>query len=479
MRLELQGFAPDLDPATPGVLTDCDAIVPATEGLAAANSLVSSGYPALAAAPLSAFVAEQLDGTKRTFAATAAAIYEASAGAWVDRSRVGGYTGSNRTRFTVFGNAVLSANRSEAIQASIGGAFADIATAPSAGILVSASGFVMALNINGMTLGDVPDGWGCSGIRDHTVWTPSVTTQCAAGRLIDAPGPITAGAELGGDVIAYKGRAMFVGRYVGGALVWQWTRIPGDIGCSGQESLVKVDTVHYFVGPDDFYSFDGTVPRSIGAPIREWFFHDLSQADRDKVIGVSDEARQLIYWHYPSANSGGVLDSCVVYNHRTGKWGRWRITIQCPLQYSSGQITFDGLGALYSTYDTLPSIAYDSPFWLSDDTLPGVFQGNSLYSLTGTPGASWFVTGDYGDLTDYSFLDRVTPRYRVSPTTATATNYHRESLDATLVQDATIGIERRRFDFRRAARWHRIRVDQTGPAVINGLDLSINAESRE
>lgn len=30
MRVELIGFAPDLDTATPGVLTDCDAIVPST-----------------------------------------------------------------------------------------------------------------------------------------------------------------------------------------------------------------------------------------------------------------------------------------------------------------------------------------------------------------------------------------------------------------------------------------------------------------
>jgi len=30
MRIELLGFAPDLDPATPGVITDCDLIVPST-----------------------------------------------------------------------------------------------------------------------------------------------------------------------------------------------------------------------------------------------------------------------------------------------------------------------------------------------------------------------------------------------------------------------------------------------------------------
>lgn len=130
----------------------------------------------------------------------------------------------------------------------------------------------MALNINGMGLGDAPDGWGCSGIRDQTIWTPSVSTQCAAGRLLDSPGAIRAGAALGSDVVAYKNTSMYVGRYVGPPIIWAWQRVPGDIGCSGAESVVVVGTQHFFIGPSDFYVFDGTVPRPIGAPVREWFF---------------------------------------------------------------------------------------------------------------------------------------------------------------------------------------------------------------
>jgi hypothetical protein len=76
----------------------------------------------------------------------------------------------------------------------------------------------------------------------------------------------------------------------------------------------------------------------------------------------------------------------------------------------------------------MPEIAYDSPFWLSDQTLPGVFIGSVLYSLTGTPGASWLKTGDFGDMTDYAYLSRVTPRYRIEPTAASATNFYRFSL---------------------------------------------------
>jgi len=115
MRVELTGFAPDTDPVTPGVVTDCDAIIPTTYGLSAANSAVNSGYPALATTPNSAYVAELLDGSKRTLVASTTKIYEAVAGAWVDRSRAGDYTGTNRTRFCVFCNNVLSSNRTQII----------------------------------------------------------------------------------------------------------------------------------------------------------------------------------------------------------------------------------------------------------------------------------------------------------------------------------------------------------------------------
>jgi hypothetical protein len=480
MRLELNGFAPDVDPATPGVLTDCDAIIPSMKGLTSANSPVDAGLPALSESPTSAYVAELLDGTKRTFAATASTIQEAGSTSWTDRSRVGGYSGSNRMRFCTFGNVVLATNRTEGIQqAEEGAGFEDIADAPLASILVPASGFVVALNINGMTLGDVPDGWGCSAIRNQEDWTPAASTQCVAGRLLDSPGPILAGAALGDDVIAYKATSMYVGRYVGPPLVWSWARVPGEVGCVGAEALVVVGTTHYFVGPDDFYSFDGTVPRPIGSPLREWFFDNLLSSSRGDIVATVDRARSLVYWYFPSSTGGGALDLCITYNYKTDQWGKWAVTIQAAVQYSSGQITYDDLGTDYSTYDDLPNISFDSPFWLADQTIPGVFIGDSLYSLTGEPGTSTLVTGDFGDLSAFGFLSRVTPRFTRKPPTSTATNYYRNEIGDAPITDSAIELSRGRFDFRRAARWHRLRLTQTGAMTINGIDVALAADSDE
>jgi hypothetical protein len=504
VRLELAGFAPDLDPETPGILTDCANIIPtAQKTLSAANSLVlaipgelyylttealeelltedgdfliDEGFPALTADPTGAFVGKLLDGSKRVIVGTSSELLEVTDAGYTDRSAVGGYTGTNRWDFAVFGNNILATNKSEAIQQAAPSAdFAAIATAPKAAIMDIASGFVMALDYDNGT--DTPDGWFCSGLFDQTIWTPSVATQCANGRLVDTPGRFTAGKALGSDFVAYKAESMYLGRYVGPPVIWSWQRVPGQIGCVGKNAVIVAENRHYFIGASDFYVYDGSVPVPIGEPVREWFFGRLNTANRSLIWGVADEARGLIYWYYPTETD--ALEDCIVYNYRTNRWGRFVQAIQAPLAYSSGQITYDGLGDVFATYETLPDISYDSPFWLADTTVPAVFVDRVLYQLTGTPTTSYYVTGDFGDLTNYQMLRRVTPRYRLAASIASGTNFYRDSLGVERTQDVTQAQSRRRFDFRRASRWHSFRADHEGAMVINGLDIELIGNSKE
>lgn len=480
MRLEAAGFAPDLDITTPGILTNVSNLVPTLKGMAAANTPVDTALPVLTGVE-SAFVAELLDGTKRFFAATPTRIWEASGATWTDRSRAGLYSGTTRQRFATFGNIVLAANRTQVIgQALQGGNFTDIAGSPLARILVPAAGFVMALNINGMTLGDAPDGWGCCAIRNQADWTPNVANQCVAGRLLDSPGAIRAGAALGDMVVAYKATSMYMGRYVGPPLVWQWQRVPGDVGCGSAEALVTVGTQHFFIGPNDFYMFDGTVPKPIGSPIREWFFANLSNANRDKIVGTADLARGLVYWFFPRIGLEGFLDTALIYNVHTGQWGLAEYpAAAAPVLYSSGQVTYNDLGTLYATYDALPDIPYDSPFWIADQSVPGLFQFGKLKSLTGTPGFSSWQTGVVGDLTRYTHFSRITPRYTSGQPALSATANHFNLLGDPPAFTGNATFSRGRFDFRKSAHWHRVDVTQNGPGVLAGFDIDLQEDSGE
>lgn len=480
MLVPLNNFAPDLDPTTPGIMVDCSNLVPTMKGYRAAATPVPL-MPALASACRGLTVARKLDGTWRVFGGTGAALYEAVSGAWVDRSRAGGYSNpaEARWRFCQFGNVTMATNRADAMQQSLSTTFADVSGAPKASIIETVNGFVMAFDVvdtAGTGFGDQPDGWWCSALRDQTNWTPAIATQSANGRLLDTPGAIRAGRRLGADIVAYKERSMYLGRYVGPPIIWAWTLIPGEIGAFSQESVVDIGTAHVFLGPDDFYLFDGTRPAPIGSSLREWFFARLDPAYQYKVQSLHDRKNAVVYWYYPTLGSSGALTEWVCYHYKANKWGRGTLTIEAASEYLNGAITYDTLGNLYATYNDLPAIAYDSPYWTSSAVLQSVVSATHvLQSLNGAASSSSLTTGELGDDESYTTLTKVRPRYLAAPTAATMTHKTHDSLADALSNVESSTLNGGKFDALWSSRWHRIQIDSTGDMEITAM----NAEFTE
>ncbi|TXH46562.1 MAG: hypothetical protein E6Q97_29290 [Desulfurellales bacterium] len=468
------GFAPDIVPTADGVLPACMNIVPTLKGLKGIPSAIDTALPALASECRGIVLARKLDGSTRAIAGTQTKLYDGTSGtSWTDVSRAGNYIGGaeNLWRFCQFGDATIATNRTDAMQASTAGAFADIATAPKASIVETVSGFVMAFDTSDGTYGDSPDRWWCSALYDHTSWTPSIATQAATGRLVDSPGNIRAGKRLGSQIVVYKERSMYLGTYQGAPIIWSWQLIPGEIGALSQECVVDIGVAHIFVSHDDIYLYDGSRPVSIGAPLKEWFFAgDLNQTYKYRTKGVHDRVNSVVYFFYPSKNGGGEVDSYIAYNYKSQKWGYGMMTIQVMAEYISGSVTYDTITGSW-TYDTMPAIAYDSPFWLAaSPILAFVNTANKVQTLTGISGSSSITTGDIGDDDLYSTLTKVRLQAIKAPTSATLTHYTRPTLGGTLVTRTSSSLTDGKFDVLWSARWHRLKIDFTGDYEITAFD---------
>lgn len=471
------GLAPDLDPTTPGIITDCTNLIPTLKGYKGGYSGVDVGLDALAATALSATVVAKLDSSLRMFAGTTDKIYEKSGTTWVDRSgSVYSASDSFPWHFAQFGDTSLAACKGTILQSSSSGAFANAAAAaPKAGAICTVSGFVMLANTNEATYGDSPDRWWCSAFLNAADWTPALATQCTTGRLVDSPGDIRGLKTLGSNVVAYKERSLYFGQYAGPPSVWQWSLIPGEIGCSTQDSIVNIGTAHVFIGFEDFYLFDGTRPISIGAPIREWFFDDLDPDYRYLIKGMHDRNNSLVYFFYPRSGSG--LNGCVVYNYKSDRWGRANRTIECPVEYISGGYTWNTLPVVGSTWNDWPSATYDSPFWSASTETAAYFgTDHKVYSLTGASSTSSLTTGDWGIPNEYSLLDRVTLQYLDRPDSATLTNYYQEVHGDVWTTDTTTTESSGRFDVLRSAPWHRGKFDFTGDVETSGINANIQPD---
>lgn len=476
------GFAPDSLPETPGIFLDCQSILPSIGSFSAAPSAVDCSLGALDSQAKGFVVARKLDNTNRTFSGSNTKLYEQS-GTWTDRSRAGNYSlgADDRWRFAQFGDVSLAVNKSTVLQASTTGSFADAsATAPKAEVIEVINNQVFAFNIDGMGFGNDVTRWACSAVGDHTDWTPNVATQCVSGQLLDSPGRITAGKRLGDVIVAYKEKAMYLGQYVGTPLIWSFNRVPGDIGTPCQEAVINTGTAHFFIGPDDFYMFDGSRPQPLNSPVRNWFFNTVDQRYLYRIWGTFDRFNQRAYWWFPSKNSSGSLDLCVVYNVKTNQWGRNDMSIECVADYVTAGITIDGLTTLSATIDGLPSIAFDSPFWNSGSSVIAVFKtDHKAYQLSGVAGESRIMTGHYGDNIQFSTVSRVRPRFLSSPTSSTM-NYSHSNTDAsTFTQNITTTYSNNWYDLVWSARWHKFELIFNGSCAISGFDLLQSPDGTE
>jgi hypothetical protein len=475
------GFAPDADQTTAGILSDCANLIPALVGMAGGPSTVTpGGVPVLPGVCQGAAVVSKLDDSRRVMAGTQTKIFELVAGTWTDRTRVGDYTSGPESQWSItqFGDATLMANRADAMQRSTTGVFSNIATAPRAEIVFSVGSQVMALNVNDGA--EKSDGWHCCAVFDDTSWEPSVATQATSGRLVATAGAIKAGARLGEYAVAYKERSIYLGQYVGAPVVWDWVQIAaGEAGCVGKNAICDVGGAHFFVGPDNFWLFDGTRPAPLGdGVLREWFLENSSAEFKYKTECTFDRERNLVWVFYPGKNSS-VLNSALVYHIQSKKWGRANRSIQTALVYVSSGVTIDGLSAFSATIDGLPNVGFDSPFWISGSRSFAVFNtANQLQSLTGLSVSSSMTTGEVGDDDGVSLLQQIRVRYKLAPASATVRTSSAKNSGLPFVDGPSGALNDGKFDVLKSARWHKARVDFTGPVQVTHLNAKFTTAGK-
>ena len=473
---KLLGFAPDLDPTTEGIVKTGTGLVPTRRGLGAAPSPENTDLAEITATAIGGATIMKGDGTTRTFAVTPGEILEGSGTTWTDRSS-SAYT-ATVARFAQLRDQTFAAlGLSDTIQQSSTGAFAALTSAPAAKIVEVVTDQVFALNTSDDTYGAEPDRWRVSAFELPGSWTANISTLAASGRLTATAGDITAGKRLGSNLVVYKGSSLYLGTFVGAPAIWRFDLVTDEIGALTQEGVIAAENVHFFAGQENFYVFDGTRPIPIGDDIKDFFFDgELNFNFRASIRGVYDrEAARLVYFYPSSASTTGELDKRIEYNIRTGKWGTPTVLdVRAPFEYrpTTGP-TYDTLGDSYATYDDLPTIAYNSPFWFTVANRVAVFNtSNKLQNLTGTGVATDFTPWTMGDDRQLSFITRVRPRFNTYPTSGELVNSYADNLGDTFTSaSGTAALNDGKFDFEREARWHSFRMETVGDMEILGLDV--------
>jgi hypothetical protein len=492
--IQIQGFAPDADPTTPGIITVCDGWIPTQKGMRTAYEPITTGYGALPSACKGAVLARLVDGSVRIIAGTATNLYDVESGTWVEISKTTDVyaTAAGRWRFAQIGNATVAVNWYDVPQVSItSGDFADLANAPKAKYICatkSTSGEFLMLGATDDTAVTITGGpaandqnrvwW--SGIGNYTTWAPSLSTEAGTLQLVDTPGPITALKALGEYIVAYKEKAVYVGSYQGNVIQWGFRNVSDDIGALSNECVVVAGTSHYFISIDNVYRFSGDIPIPVGDPIKTWFFSDFDSDKSDQVVSLFDRYRSLVYWFYPSiAGGGGVVDKWICLHIPTGRWGAGTNTVEAALESISASGTWDQLWVGLD-YDSIPDAIYDSSYFSVGQSYPAVFDStHTMCGLSGGSGTNSLTLGYVGDDVMVGRLNRLTPRWMQVPTSAEAVHSYGMLLGDTFTPKAAQAMSEGRFDLRQAARWHQVAITTVGTCEFSGLVYDLSSAGRE
>ncbi len=320
-------FAPDLDTITSGACQDMDGVFPVEKGFRTlpALALVASGLPSTC---FGIFNADLL-GTPTTVAGTANGLYVNVNG--VFRPDVAGLANTaNRWRFAGYGQDIVAVDGVDAAyyyRLSNGNWQLLPGSPPIASLVESTDWAVILVPPNSQTI------W--SNLSDTAPWVANLAAQVYEINLDTIPGVITAVHRSRSLLGVYRQKAIQCGTFVGGQIGWDFGQ-PGTIslsvGVAGNECVVNTGDFHYFVGPDDFWQFDGYNLGRVPNHCKEFFFRDLNQDFIANIAGRYDVLRDLVVWHYPStASEIGALDSYIGFYQRTGKWFFGRRKVELPL----------------------------------------------------------------------------------------------------------------------------------------------------
>jgi hypothetical protein len=484
------GFAPDMDPLTPGVVTDCRNFIPTTRGMQALHAPVfvaGSVFdgPIFTTERIIAYgfrAQSETFAQNAEYAATKDALYLRMDrySNWVDITSASKLYNSGFWTFTNFGTVMIGAEGGEVLQApspnvpyalhtlpliSTGPTKATpIAGAPTCCIVTSAERFVLAFNGRG---GD-GDTWNCSARDDHTSWTLSPATLAAQGRLVEPYGPITAALPMGNDVIAYKSAGAVRGRFVpGDAEVWKWARLPVRIGAASPRAACQLpDGRHAVMNAESCWIFDGTQAVDVLAgKARDWF--QLNAANTSYQYGgmatVYDGITNSVWFTFRQPNE--VLATyALVYHLSTGKLGL--VALPADLIVETGDI-YGGYSTVrtpgYFESNTHRMLAFGNVTVSGGTISTASAQGGPSY-----PVPVYITTGDTGDpfdLIDVTGVKLDFVRGNDATGTCGVQLLSRDTRDDASIANGTAEIKTAthiaggdRYAARSSAHWHRARV---------------------
>lgn len=175
--------------------------------------------------------------------------------------------------------------------------------------------------------------------------------------LSETPGIMVDGLPLGDTFIIYKTDSMYAMTYIGGQYIWQFRRLPGEIGILGRGCVCNTPQGHLVLTVGDLVLHNGGEPMSIlSGVMRKWLFDNMDITYNDRSFIVSNPNLNEAWICFPT-NGSDVCTMALIWNWKDNTFSiRTLNNVTCG---TSGQYE----------YASNASWASDTENWDQDTTI--------------------------------------------------------------------------------------------------------------
>ena len=144
------------------------------------------------------------------------------------------------------------------------------------------------------------------------IYSPSATNSAGTQRLQD--GTKIVGALKAKEVILiWTDNALYTMKFIGAPFTFGFEQVGTNCGLIGKNAVVEIDGAAFWLSPNGFFLFDGTV-KSLPCSVEDFVFTNFDTTKGQQVAAGLNNLFTEVTWYYPSSTAT-FNDKYVVYNY--------------------------------------------------------------------------------------------------------------------------------------------------------------------
>ena len=123
-------------------------------------------------------------------------------------------------------------------------------------------------------------------------------------------------------ILVFTDNALYTMKFVGAPFTFSFEQVGTNCGLIGKNAVVEVDGAAFWLSPNGFFLFDGTV-KSLPCSVEDFVYDNFDTTKGQQVIAGINNLYTEVIWYYPSSGAS-YNDKYVVFNYgEPMKGGVW------------------------------------------------------------------------------------------------------------------------------------------------------------